>query len=113
MTQEFTPQRVANTRGPTYKFNGKLLGDYSTNPDGRKDRWQEVELWETPAGAWVAVLKGCSDRGREQDIVSATVIEPGGSDLERRIAVLDAMDWTPAARRLAQSLGWKFIVEID
>lgn len=109
---EFTPQQINQTRGPAIKFKGMLIAENTTNPKGDKDRWQQTELWETEGGAWIAVLIGASDRGKEYDILKATVIEPGADEFARQCAVMDALDWTPCARVMVRKLKWRLVQEV-
>ncbi|MEA3044596.1 MAG: hypothetical protein QOH47_2434 [Sphingomonadales bacterium] len=131
MTATFTPTRLACSHGPDLWFDGKLIGQYSTQrKDGGKDRWTELRLWETPAGNWVAESVGCSTRENEGVIREARVIErPVSVRLVRpdrqgetvRIltspaevdAAMDAWNWTTAAKAFARELGWDVVRRVE
>lgn len=108
----FEPQRIVQRRGPTLLFDGALLAEYSTKRHDDQDRWQIGEIWETRGGAYVAVLAGCSEAAGEDDHVTATIIEPGDDEQARRIAVLDALNWTIPARSMARDIGWRLEREV-
>ncbi len=112
MTEEFTRQRISQSKGPTLKFNGKLLASSTDNPHENKSRWLDNELYETPAGAWVAVFYGRND-DKDQDFVKAAVIEPGPDEMARIMAALDALEWTKVSRVLAKQMGWSLNLEIE
>ncbi len=110
---DYEAQRVVQQHGPTITFNGRLLGEYDTKGGG-DDRWFECELWETAGGAYVAVTIAASDEPGREDYVSAVVIEAGGDENERRLAVAEAFKWAQGARTLlTKRLGWKLERVVD
>jgi hypothetical protein len=112
MTEDLARVTIRQTKGEKLKFVGRLVDRMSTDEPG-KDRWQEMELWETPAGTWIAVLRLCSDLDREQDFVSARVIPADLQPLERQLAAMDAWEWSLAARIFARKeLKWKMEREV-
>lgn len=117
MTPAFKPIRLAVSHGPDLHFDGKLVGEYSTQrKDGTKDRWTELRLWETPAGNWVAEMVGCSTRENEGEIREARVIDTfphfygDGTENQGWInAAMDLWRWTSAAKAFARELGWSVV----
>lgn len=110
--ERFEQQRVEQTRGPTLSFAGRLLGEFSTERPGA-DRWQEVELWLTPAASYVAVRVGATNLPGETNFITATVLEADMSEVERRMAVMDAFEWSYPAIRLAKMLDWSLTIEVE
>lgn len=125
----FTREKIACNSGPTYEFWGKLLGEYSTNRDGRRTKWTEIRLWATPAGQWVAESAGCSDEPGHVDILDAVAIRGPVVLIERqtlqdyrnktpvlRSMEFQAMDfwkWSSPAKALAKKLKWDLKVQVD
>ena len=128
MTSAFNPIRLACSHGPDLHFDGKLIGEYTTQrKDGGKDRWTELRLWETPAGNWIAESVGCSTRQGEGEIREARVIgvlvtvEASSYDLlplvpqppwspeddPMKAEAMEAWGWTTAAKAFARELGWR------
>ncbi len=116
MANEYQKVRLAVSHGPDLHFDGKLLGEYTTqNRAGTKDRWTELRLWETPAGNWIAESVGCSSREREGEIRAAGVVEAAAGETYGE-AVREAMQiwqWTTAAKAFARELGWDIIQRVD
>lgn len=107
MTADFKPVRLAVSHGPDLHFDGKLLGEYSTqNKAGSKDRWTELRLWETPAGNWIAESCGCSARQGEGVIREARVVTESAN---RPHYAMEAWGWTTAAKAFARELGWDVV----
>ena len=113
---------ASNHNGPNYKFSGWLLCEHTTDPHKKRDRWQETKLYETVGGAYVAVLTQRTLVEGEHDKSKSTVIEPwmtslipsDGDEFKRRLAVMDALDWTPCARAMVRKIGWRsWSIEID
>lgn len=123
---------VMNHNGPNYRFTGWLLCEHTTDPHETRDRWQETKLYETVGGAYVAVLMQRSLAEQGHDRSKATVIpapipisimsdmmpdtrkpdqtiqaEQEAQEFARRLAVMDALDWTPCARAMVRKIGWK------
>lgn len=110
---EYQLQRLAVTNGPDIHFDGRVIGEYSTqNRAGTKDRWTELRLWETPAGNWVAEMVGCSRHEREGELRTARVVSALLDQPERIREVMTVFDWTPAAKALARQLGWNVIERV-
>lgn len=108
---EYSFQRIIPNRGPTLEFNGKIIGEMTTFEDG-KASWNEDTLWETPASKWILEVRKCSDHVGHEDMVDVYVFEQA-DDLERKIAVLDALKWVYPAQDWAKRMGWKLVKRID
>lgn len=113
MSQEFTKQRIAQRRGPTLSFQGKLL--CSTEWQARGDPVTVfLELWETPEGNWIAVsaFEREGDDGR-RDTAHAVVIERSDDEQAMRFAAMDAWEWQDRARSMVKSqLKWNLTVQV-
>lgn len=100
--------RIARARGPILRFHGRLIGELELGGRSSGNRWIELRLWETPVGTWVVERVQASDEAGERDFASAWTIPTDLSDDARRVAVMDALDWSLPSRSLAKQLGWKF-----
>jgi hypothetical protein len=111
MSDSFTKKRITATKGPTYIFQGRLLGSNRIGEQGF-DEWLESELWETPAGAWVAVLAyRYEDSGR--DFVLAGVVPPEDDERSRVFAALDIMEWSICAKSMMSKKKFSLVVKVD
>ena len=114
MAEEFQKIRMAVNRGPDLHFEGRLVGEYSTqNKAETKDRWQELRLWETRSGAWVAEMVARSSRHGEGDFVTADAYIPDGDYEAARSNVMETFEWSPAAKAFARTMGWDVVVRIE
>ncbi len=125
----YSSKKIACNRGPTYEFWGKLLGEYSTDPQRKKSKWTEIRLWETPSGQWVAESAGCSDEPGHVDIADAVVIRGPIVLVERQtlkefedktprtlsmeFQAMDFWGWSSPAKALAKKLGWDLKVQVE
>lgn len=126
---DFKSMKLVCSRGPTFEFKGKLLGEYSTDPQGKKTKWTELRLWETPSGKWVAESAGCSDEPGHIDIIDAHVIrgpvvlvdrqtlkdfeEKTPQTLSMEFQAMEFWGWSSPAKALAKRLGWDLTVKVD
>lgn len=118
---DFKPIRLQVSHGPNLHFEGKLIHSYSTqNGAGSKERWTELRLWETPAGNWIAEMVGCSSRGNEGDIREARLIRDGraartiGMGIDAVVQqVMEAFNWTTAAKAFAREMRWDVTVRVE
>lgn len=109
---EWERVEIVQVRGPTVEFTGRLLAstDFTTK-GGALD--MALEIWETKAGALVAVSSGMF-RGREsREDARVTVVPPTDDVQAMRFAVLDAFDWDNRARSMARKLGWSLRLEVE
>lgn len=118
----FQSVRLSVSHGPDLQFEGRALGEYSTQrKDGGKTRWTELRLWETKGGSLIAESVGRSTAEREGDIREAKEIgqvigaRPRLVGLEED-AVSNAMavwGWSSAAKAFARQLGWDVVRRVD
>ena len=110
---EFQKVRMACSHGPDLHFEGRVLHQFTTqNRAGTKSRWTELRLWETQGGSLIAESVGMSAIEREGEIREAAVIEPTSPDFLPKAqinAVMDAFQWTTAAKAFAREMGWDVI----
>lgn len=96
--------------GPTVEFTGRLISDTSFN-DRREGRSVTLELYETQAGAMIAVCAFELRDGAEAEM--ATVVSPTGDVQADRFAVMEAFKWRDEAKKMVRKkLGWDLRVEI-
>lgn len=91
---------LLQSNGPNIEFTGALIRreEYKSKRDGFIIA---AELWETQAGAWVAV--------REFDgIISAKHLEAGDT-----IGAMEFWKWGSVARNVARHLKWNLRTDID
>jgi hypothetical protein len=104
---------IVQHRGPTIEFSGRLLASDEFVTRGDDPMRIEMEIWESAAGALVAVRSSEPAEREGIEIVWATVIEPGPDPLAMHCAVMDAFDWQDRARSMARKLGWSLRVEVE
>jgi hypothetical protein len=109
-------QRLQVNNAPDVHFEGSVIHEYSTqNAGGAKERWTEIRLWETTAGAWIVESVGCSKRAGESNLRDVIVLNPveDGDDAEeigeQRIAVMDFLGWTHVAKAFARAADWDMV----
>lgn len=118
--EDFRAVKLAATSGPDVHFEGRVIGEYSTQrKDGGKSRWQELRLWETRSGNWIAELVGCSSEHGHRELRDVRVIEEptarnlvgegGGGIGDAREDAMELWGWSSAARALARGLGWDLV----
>lgn len=109
---DYEPQIIKQNRGPRIEFDGRMIGEMSTRSDGDL-HWIENTLWETPSGKWVLEIRKCSDKEGQQDFAEAHVFDQA-DDMERKIAVVDALNWEFKAQQwVKKKLGWKLIRRVE
>ncbi len=108
-------QRVefAQHTGPTIEFTGRLLADTSFESRRGTPTRVAFEIWETRAGALVAVSVSTPLSEAGMELVEVTVAEPQDDAQAQRFAVMGHFDWKDGARNMAKKLGWSLRVEID
>lgn len=103
--------------GPWLRFTARLLAETTTQrPEGKpqRPRWEDIRLWETANGTWIAELTGCSDEGSERDLVQARVIEASPNEFAQKVAALDHWGWRPHARAMVrQQLKWDMVRDVE
>ena len=136
LSGEWERVEIVRSRGPKLEFTGRLLAEHEFQTRGRGPTFDmTLEVWETKGGAMIAASYGQPvDGGRE--IVEATVVKPiyqynldthyqtaaladgdPSQSLDAqamRFAVMDAFDWTDAARTMAtKRLKWSLREEVE
>lgn len=107
---DFSPQKIVQTRGPTYRFDGRLLVADEFDAQ-RGDVTAGMEVWETRGGALVAVSKFTPKAGGFTD-VSAIAANPDQDELAQRLQIMDFFEWSNRARAMVRKLKWKLTVHI-
>ena len=109
---EWERVETVQMRGPTVEFTGRLLASTEfTTKGGALD--MALEIWETKAGALVAVSSGMSWGRESREDARVTVVSPTDDVQAMRFAVLDAFDWDNRARSMARKLGWSLRLEVE
>lgn len=109
---DFTEQRMVQSRGPTIEFEGRLIASDSFNLKSGHPSKMTMEIWETRGGALIALTRSESldDDPQWRPITIATVVEPGPDESERRFAIMDAFDWEDRARSMVRKqLKWRLV----
>lgn len=97
--------------GPTIEFTGRLICETSF-PDRREGRQVTLELYETRAGALVAVRAFQLLDGDDSE--EATVVIPTADLQADRFAVMAAFKWHTEAKKMVRNrLGWDLRVEVE
>lgn len=102
-------------KGPTIEATVRLLADTAFQIETHRGQQLDIalEIYETAAGALLAVSASTLPGGTGREDVRVTVVPPTDDVLAMRLAVMDAFDWSNYARSMARKLGWNMIVEID
>lgn len=98
--------------GSTLMFMGRLLGDITfMNRSGIETQIVQ-EVFETPAGAFVAVTTSTPINGGFS-VIRAEVIEPIVDTQKMRKEVMRFFGWGNRARQMASRIGWQFKEWVD
>jgi hypothetical protein len=108
----FERVEIVQHRGATIEFSGRLLARDEFVTRGNDPMRIEFEIWESAAGALIAVRSSEPAEREGVEIVWATVVETGPDPLAMHCAVMDAFDWQDRARSMARKLGWSLRVEV-
>lgn len=101
-------------KGPTIEFTGKLIAENEYVSRGSPEPMNvTMEIWQTKAGALVAMVATYPVSREGYEKVEATVVEPEDDHQAMRFAVMDALDWSDGARNMARKLGWSLRVEVE
>lgn len=112
MTEEFTKQRVAQSKGPTLSFHGRLLCSTEHRARGA-DVAVILVLWETPEHNWIALTAFEREGDETRDSATATVIERQDDEQTMRWAAMAAWEWSYHARSMVKSqLRWVLSVTV-
>ena len=109
LAEEWERVELVQRRGPTIEFTGRLLAE--TDAPGT-DGIAHLEVWETEAGAMVAVREWRAEA--DNDELHALVVEHQDDPLAMRLAVMDFFRWHQAARSMAHKrLKWNLRLEVE
>ena len=113
MSEIMTKYRLVGRNCQDVEFAGRVLHSYSTqNAGGTKRQWNELVLYETAGGDWIADDVSCSDAVGETDFHRTTVIAIVSSMMatdepfDAREAVMRHFGWTIVAKAFARTTGW-------
>jgi hypothetical protein len=111
---EYERVEVVRQRGPTLEFSGRLLASHEFTTRSDDPMRVEFEVWETVAGAYVAVTTTTPAEREGVELSSATVVEPQDDAQAMRFAVMEHFDWHDRARAMARKqLGWSLRAEVE
>lgn len=105
---EFVP-----TRGPTTEFTGRLLAEDTFETRGRDALKITMQIWETKAGALVAIdetqplFEGATAK------LAVKVCPPTADAQDQRFAAMEHFGWSSRARSMARKLGWSLRIEVE
>lgn len=105
---EFVP-----TRGATVEFTGRLLAADEFETKGRDPIRAHMQIWETRAGALVAVDETQRLDGVSTQRLAVLICPPTGDAQEQRFAVMEHFGWSTRARTMARKLGWSLRIEVE
>lgn len=111
---EYERVDMVQGKGPTISFAGKLLAETTWGTRGDDPMNVTLELYETPAGNWIAatIIEPLEREGYES--LTARVIERREDVLAMRMEVLEAFQWHERARSMLKKAGWPpVIVEVE
>lgn len=105
---EFVP-----TKGATVEFTGRLLAKDEFETRGRDALTIRMEIWETKAGALVAIddTEPLGDWATAK--LAVKVCPPTSDAQEQRFAVMEHFGWSSRARSMARKLGWSLRMEVE
>lgn len=99
---------IEQSRGPAIAFEGKLLCTATVETPALK-----MAVYQTAAGAFIAVSSSPADEPGAADCIRASVIEPGGDDVQAaHFAVLDHFAWDREAQAMVRQIGWSLRREV-
>ena len=103
----------AQRRGPTIEATARLLRQNSYQIERGQPLEITLEIWETVAGALMAVSASTLADGTGREDIRVTVVPPTEDVLAMRLAVMDGFDWHDYAKTMARKLGWSLVQELD
>ncbi|CDO34026.1 hypothetical protein [Novosphingobium sp. KN65.2] len=114
MTTEYERIEIKQNRGPTLEFNGKEIASTEFETRGRDPMQITLEVYETPAGALVAISSSVpADRPDGFEDVRAHVVRPTDDVGAMQREVMEFFGWADRARSMLRKAGWSFKMEID
>ncbi len=113
LSGEWERQEIKPQAGPAIEFTGRLVAEQSFTTTGSDPMGVDLEIWETRAGAYVAVTASEPVDRPGFELVKVTVVEPQEDRQAMHFAVMDHFDWTDRARNMARKAGWDLRREVD
>ena len=104
---------VSRNKGSPIEFTGRLLADAEFTRQGVEPMRHAFEVYETKAGALVAVWESEPAERGGYVRASALVVEPQEDAQAMHHAVMEFFDWDDRARGIAKKLGWDLRQEIE
>ena len=104
---------VRQSNGPVLEFAGRMLAEAQRRNRDNAARSTIWRVWETRGGAYITEFIRASEAVGEQDFIIAKVIPPGGDEMTRRCAVMDAFEWSLFPRRMLKDIGWVFRIRVE
>lgn len=113
LSEEWTREEVKPTRGPTIEFWGREIA--STEFINHRDDPLRItlEVWETRAGALVAIASTAPEEREGFEVVKALVVQPQEDVQAMRLEVMGFFDWHDRARNMARKAGWNLRIEVE
>jgi len=102
---------IEQSRGPTIAFEGKLLCTRAVELSAA-DAAVKMAVYQTTAGAFVAVSSHPADEGGGNASIRASVIEVGDDVQAAHFAVLEHFGWDREAQAMVRHLGWSLRLEV-
>lgn len=113
LPEEYERVEIVQASGPTIEFSGRLLAENGYTTRGPQPLEIRLEIWESLAGALVAVSSSTLPGNEGREDCRVTVVEPSEDAQAMRFAIMDAFEWRDRARSMARKLGWNLKVEVE
>ena len=113
LPEEWDRQEIKPHAGPTIEFHGRLLAETKWVTTGRDPLDCAMEIWETRAGALIAVFASIPVDRDGFECVQVKVVEPSEDAQAMRLAVMEHFEFDNRARSMARKLGWDLRVEVE
>lgn len=110
---EYERVEVMPHRGPKIEFTGRMICETEFVIPSADPLRVAFEVWETRAGAMVAVVTTWPDQREGFENVKALVVQPQDDVLAMRLEVMDFLEWHDRARSMVRKAGWDLRLEVD
>lgn len=112
LAEGFEAIDITQDRGPTIGFNGRLLASTEFETRGPKPLNILLEIFETQAGALIAVSSSVLAGGEGREDARVTVVPPQDDVQAMRFEVMQAFGWEVRARSMVRKLGWSLRLDV-
>lgn len=102
---------IEQSRGPTIAFEGKLLCTRTAELPA-SEMPLKMAIYQTTAGALIAVSSRPEDGDEGDACIRAAVVEVGDDIQAAHFAILDHFDWDRQAQAMVAPLGWSLRREV-